>query len=412
MNTKIIFLKNLLQKYGYKKEAMQVDDIIKTASSISGIVSLGYPPILAKILIERFDKNAGTIAKWLKEYYFYEPNFLQRLGGFLSYKPFGDSEIVTLLKMLDATQSEDKYLQFLKDEEFSIPEVIDLEQSKQLIKQQISKEFFENTFFSLIIINDIKSGKLTNLSQYKKLNIYDANEKYESKKIFKELPALKEYDNGFRWINIGKKSNLVALKMKNCGSVGVMGFDPDRTMIVLFDEHNNPHVIVTYHPNEKRISGDECAASTDLKDKYADYVIDLAKVLGAELDTDKSGAKGVRIKYKLKDIAETIERIGKEGEYIFDDFFKFKDSSGKVFYTNYYYVISIDDFNKAVDFIKSNKDKFQKHITKGIDSDNESELIKKIFNRYTMEDLEHLTNIKFVDLHKYISDYKLKKDNL
>jgi hypothetical protein len=83
--------------------------------------------------------------------------------------------------------------------------------------------------------------------------------------------------------------------------------DPDRTIISLFDEHQNPHVVVTYSPNEKRISGDEGAGGTGVKSEYHSYVLDLAKVLGARFDYDRSKSSELRLKGALGDAVQSLE---------------------------------------------------------------------------------------------------------
>ena len=66
MNTRIISLFKALEKMD-----IYVNDplLLKiAASSISSIISLGYPPIMAKIMREMFGDNAFLVSKWLKEY--------------------------------------------------------------------------------------------------------------------------------------------------------------------------------------------------------------------------------------------------------------------------------------------------------------------------------------------------------
>jgi hypothetical protein len=103
--------------------------------------------------------------------------------------------------------------------------------------------------------------------------------------------------------------------------------------------------MVTYSPNEKRISGDECAGSTAVKPQYHDYVIDLANFLGARFDTNKSKSKLLGLKYALRNKAQSIEPL-KTSEYSMDEYFQFT-INGQTYYTDGYTVVSDDDVKRV-----------------------------------------------------------------
>ena len=89
------------------------------------------------------------------------------------------------------------------------------------------------------------------------MNLQEALEKYNQKVVFEETEPLKVYDDGYKWIDVRNRCELVGKLMRNCGSAGVMGLDPDRTILALFDANNKPHIVTTYHPGEERISAVE-----------------------------------------------------------------------------------------------------------------------------------------------------------
>ena len=105
---------NTLDEIGFKAEADLVDKLIqKQASSISGIVSLGYPEVIAKIIRNLFGKNSYIIAKWIKDYYsYYHGDFVNKLGGTLSGY-FNIGTIKFYANMYDAAnKGNEKYADF------------------------------------------------------------------------------------------------------------------------------------------------------------------------------------------------------------------------------------------------------------------------------------------------------------
>jgi hypothetical protein len=215
------------------------------------------------------------------------------------------------------------------------------------LKTEIEKQLLNSLFFDKRIIKNIMDGTLTDLKPYEKLDFFEANKKYEEKVIFSDLTPVRSYPNGWRWINVGKRCEYVGNMMRNCGSSGVMSYDKDRTIIALFDKENKPHVVVTYSPNEKRISGDEGGAGTPVKNEYADYVLDLSNVLGANFDSEKTQSKFLRVKHKIGDKLKSIKQV--PGKNPFTEVYKIKLTNGKVYFTNGYEVISEEELKTVIE---------------------------------------------------------------
>lgn len=306
------------------------------------IVALGFPKVIADILYENFGKFAFQIAKWNKDYSSFkeDDNWWYRQTSYSS-RTISIGDYVRLYESENFEQYKKNYYD-LYDQETKLQEY-ELEEQKESLKKRIEEDLLNSTFFSyLTLIKDIKDGKLTDLAPYKKLTYQQAQDKYDKKHMFKDSPTVKSYENGWKWINIGKKCDLLGKMMKNCGSAGVMSMDEDRTIIALFDKGNKPHVMVTYSPNEKRISGDEGAGSTRVKDQYSDYVVDLARFLGSEID-QRTRSKLIKIKDILKDKIIKIEKLKSD---IYDEFFKLTLDDGQEYYSDSYFLLKSEDFNK------------------------------------------------------------------
>jgi hypothetical protein len=316
------------------------------ASSISSIISLGYPPIMAKIMREMFGDNAFLVSKWLKEYRGNDSSFISNIGNKKGY--YFKSNIEIYLEMYEAASKDtEAYKKFQIDNELAVEEdfEIDLNQKKSGAVQGIKDEIKGDIFFYNTLSNGILNNEITNLNEYKKLSFKEALDKYNKKRIFNEYSMIKKYDDGYRWINVGRKCELVGELMNNCGSAGVMSSDPDKTILALFDENNNPHILVTYSPNENRISGFEGKASSEPKDQYLDYIIDLENVLSAKIDPQSGGgnSKLLKLKVLLQGFAKEIERIPYEST--FSEFFKIIDFNGKTYISNYYMTIPKENFD-------------------------------------------------------------------
>jgi hypothetical protein len=133
-----------------------------------------------------------------------------------------------------------------------------------------------------------------------------------------------------------------------------MSMDENRTILALFGPNNKPHVMVVYSPGEKRISGDECSGSTPVKPEYHDYVLDIANHLGVRFDEAKSKSTSLRVKYLLRDKADSLEQIHfrDSDNFSYDEYFRFT-SDGQEYYTNGSTVVSGADVAKVKEMIDS-----------------------------------------------------------
>jgi hypothetical protein len=308
--------------------------------SKQNLINLGYPEIIASLLVQKFGRNAFLVSRWMKEH--------SVRGGaesapqdwwdreFSRYSSRGDLDVTDAVDLYDAARKgEEEYLRVKKtlglnlssDDEFD-PKLI-----MRSMRAEAAELLFKEPFFYGTLIEDLMSKKLTDLRPYKNLPWQEAKDKYDEKRLFQQKAAVKEYGNGWRWIDAGRKCQLVGKLMKNCGSTGVMSMDPNRTMLTLFDPQGKPHVVVTYSPNEKRISGDESAASTAVKSEYHEYILDLAETLGAEFDVTRTKSGLLKLKAGLKNRLRNIEEVedkdvGPRG------FYRVELDTGEVYYTN------------------------------------------------------------------------------
>lgn len=324
--------------------------------SVQSLVNIGFPKIIASILNAKFGKNAHTIGKWYKEY----DSLGSDRGNKWWKRPVfsmmqSDKEIRQNVEMYEMLQKVNTKEEFEKERDIIqkkyIYESLDFSEQKtdliEYLKTEIEKELFKSLFFDKRIIKNIMDGTLTDLKPYEKLDFFEANKKYEEKIIFSDLTPVKSYPNGWRWINVGKRCDYVGSMMRNCGSSGVMSYDKDRTIIALFDKENIPHVVVTYSPNEKRISGDEGGAGTPVKNEYADYVLDLSNVLGVNFDSEKTKSKFLRIKHKLGDKLKAIKQV--PGKNPFTEVYEIKLTNGKTYLTNGFEVISKEELKTVIE---------------------------------------------------------------
>lgn len=320
--------------------------------SKQGIMNLGFPEVIASILYKRFENKAPLIAKWVKDYNIdIAPSRSEEVAKdwwrTANNKFKRGLNLVKLVDLYEAKSVEElnkirKELGLHVDPE----EDVDLKEKREVYKAEI-ESMFEREEMSLysVFIRDIKSGKIKDLKPYKDLSFDDAKKKYDEKRVFEDQTPVKSYSNGWRWINVGPKCELVGEKMSNCGSAGVMSMDPAKTIITLFDENQNPHVVVTYSPNEKRISGDEGAGSTAVKPEYHKYVLDLAKVLDVRFDYDRSKSPELRLKGALGDAVQKIEHYFENSLNII---YLLKMRDGETYYTNSYDFISKNDLDAFI----------------------------------------------------------------
>lgn len=373
------------------------------AESKQSIVNLGFPEVIASILYEKYGKNAFVVSKWYKDYFTedYEAmdnkTWWRRANTEYSLKQLG---LTDLIMLYDAAKiSFEEYNKIKKQLELEIDDTQEFNKSEKLqdLREEISRGFFKKVFFSRNLIIGIDSGKIIDLHPYANLTFREANEKYEKKSIFSDKTPIKKYPNGWRWVDAGAKCDLVGGMMKNCGSTGVMSADKDRTMLTLFDEQNIPHVVATYSPNEKRISGVEGQASTAVKNEYADYVIDLVKTLGAELDYDREKSKFLKLKYALGNKLKSLKKIPNESDY--DEYYVLVTSDNKTYYTNSYEMISKEDVDK-INF------KMFKPQPKNI-----TEKTKLVFGYYNKEKiLDTNPDVKYIRDSQFINQINLQEN--
>lgn len=277
--------------------------LILTEVSKQAIINLNYPEVLASVFIERFGKNAFILAKWFKETidvkgtvhnndWLNPRNAIFNKDLFVAIKLYEAASVS--MEVLEKTL--DRYDLLLSDPTLNLSEL------KLQYKKTISEELLKHYFFSQNIVKAILNGEIENLAPYKDLSIKEADLKYEKKLVFKQKEPIMTFPDGYKWINVGEKCNLVGQEMKNCGSTGVMSFDKERTMVVLFDKRNGAHIVLTYSPQEQRVSGIEGQAGTDPKEKYYPYIIALIEKLGAGLDnTSTSTPTSLKIIYTFGD---------------------------------------------------------------------------------------------------------------
>ena len=315
--------------------------------SKQSIINLGFPEVAAAIFYEIFGNKAFLFAKWYKEYKVSTQNVIDKRGWWEYAHSFGSSSlrIKDYVDLYNAAKiSKEEYNEIRKQNELRQISDFNQQQTLSLLKDQIKEKLLDSVFFSYNnFIEAILKKEITDLKPYENLTFQQASEKYEQKKIFEDKTPLKTYPDGWKWIDAGKKCHIIGDKMRNCGSTGVMGTDADRTMLTLFDPNNEPHVVATYSPNEKRISGVEGGASTQIKPEYIPYVLDLIKTLDVNLDVSHEKSKELKIRYLLGDKIKSLKAIY---ESLYNNVYKITTKLGKVFYTDSYQVISDEELKK------------------------------------------------------------------
>lgn len=333
---------------------MRIQQVL--SESKANIINLGYPPIVAKLFYEIFGKHAYLMAKWQRDYSVGDRDpstdwFKQR---FDSYEP--QKSLYSLVLLYESTSSPEKYSRVRQEVGLSPEDDYEIDadflsRRRAMFREMIKRKILTDSgsiFDYYSLPQDIMSGKLKDLNRYKNLRFMDAQHLYDQYRIFSETTPLKTYKNGYKWINVGKRCPLIGSLMRNCGSSGVMSNDPDRSILVLFDANNKPHVMVTYSPNQGRVSGDEGAASTEVKNVYHRYVLDLTKLLGARLD-DRTKSSLLRVKSILGDVATDIREISSN---IWTPIFKFKINS-TVYYSDAYSAVTKEQVVQLLSNINS-----------------------------------------------------------
>jgi hypothetical protein len=328
---------------------------LRVLAAKADIINLGFPEIISKLIYEKYGALAPLIAKWYKQYRVPESWEGSDWWRHFNWNYREQFSLYALTYLYENSGDVESFLEACKRMEIKPREGLTqeaLDAQRTWLVGRLQDDFFKETFFAYYsLIQDIASGKLKDIAPYKRLRFLDAQQKYEKRRYFQESEPIRVYENGFKWIDVGQKSTLLSEQMKNCGSSGLMSMDRDRTILALFGPNGKPHVMVTYSPNEKRISGDECAGSSPVKPEYHSYVIDLAEHMGATFDVTRSKSTELRIKYGLRNKAQSIEPL-KTADPSLDDYFRFV-VDGEVFYTNGDMVASEEEVNRAKRMMES-----------------------------------------------------------
>lgn len=335
-------------------------------SSKQNIVNLGYPKIIASIIYNKFGKNSFIIAKWIKETNNYKAPVGEekRWWYYSNRKGFFSKELglVELLELYESSNSLDNYIK--KREEMGLHidkesmDELDMDEVRNYIMIKMDEKLMEEYIFTTTLLKAILSNRINNMKEYSKLSFDDALERYNEKNVFGKVVPLRVYNDGYRWIDVGRKCELIQSKMKNCGSVGLMSRDKDATMISLFDKLNRPHVIVTYSPSEHRISGIQGIASSVIKSEYHDYVLDLADFLEANIDYHREKSKLLAIKSMLRGNYRDIEVLYSD-DYG-DQYISVVMNDGRRYVTDFDNFISYDNIDMGKkDFVDELRDAFR-----------------------------------------------------
>lgn len=315
------------------------------SESKQALINIGFPPVIATQFFKLFGQNnAFTIARWYKEYNNISGSDNKTWWKRTHWSKTASKDLNLLVELVAAIQvsleeynrvRKDNGLRELKPEEFNPKQEIDL------LVETTEALLLENLLFDSNILKAIMSGKIKDMAPYKNLSFKEANEKYETKTIFDDKQPIKVYRNGWKWIDAGRKCNLVGRLMKNCGSVGAIASDSNATMLVLFDENNIPHAMVMYSPGENRVSSVEGQGSTSIKQEYSKYVTDLIRKLKANYDISRGNDNPVlQLHYELNGIIKNLKLFYKqttmEGG---TEFFTFKTLDGKQWFASQYFVI-------------------------------------------------------------------------
>lgn len=357
------------------------------------IVNLGFPEIIAKLFQERFGKLSFLISKWFKEYK-YSSNDVPNNWWLLTTSNFRENpSLYDLTYLYASTFDVDSYKTALNKLELEPNDFIDdyyLKEQRIALENQIKNKLFADGFFKYNeLIADILSGKIKDVASYKNLSFSVAQDKYDKLNIFKNKEPIRSYENGYKWIDVGQRCQLVGKLMKNCGSAGLMSWDNDRTILTLFDSRNKSHVMVTYSPNEKRVSGDVGIGSTEVKNKYHFYVLDLSKFLGAKFDTEKTKSTFLKIKYLLSGITNEIEELPFSGMY--DKFYKFSIKNEE-YYTNSNVVVSKTDVENVL--FKSGQIELK---------NDQKNIIKNIFN-YLNQPILANVYVRYIPINQFVKN--------
>jgi hypothetical protein len=342
-------------------------NVLLLLESKQSIIKLGYPAVLAALFYKRYGNKAYLIAKWYKDYKQVKAGDERSLMD----SPFNKGlRVVDYIKLYDAAKRNDvdDYVEACKFADISEKDCLtnrdNPEWFKETIKillQNLEEKYFDTYFFSRHnkFILDILSGKIKNLNKYDHLPYDDAQKLYDEFRLFSEQKPLKLYKNGYKWVNIGNKCTLVAKYMANCGSVGLMSDDKDKSGIVLFDNNNKPHVILVYSPNQNRISSEEGVGHSEVKPEYHEYILDLTTVLSAKLDLHKTQGSLLKMKYIFGN--DNIQEIKFKTTSVYSRYYKVKYNK-RVYYSDGYEMVDSDSAKVTLEKVKSSGEKLYKGI--------------------------------------------------
>ncbi len=312
------------------------------SESKQALINIGYPEVVASLFYQKFGELGFIVGKWYKDFSVYHsPEDMKRLNinwwRYYHTSSGRETDLNLLVEFYEAARkSLEDYNIVREKNDFRKLTLGEFDQTEtlKLIKESLARNLFEKQFFTRPIIKGVLSGEIKDMKPYKDLSFKEANYAYETKKIFSEKTPIKTYRNGWRWINVGQTCDIVGHKMKNCGSTGVMSLDKDRTMITLFDPSQNPHVVATYSPNEKRLSGVEGIGSSEPKTEYSKYIIDLVKILKAEYDWDKSKSGYLSVFFRLRHLVKNFKEVYKD---TYNNYFSF-NFNGQPWFASKYHV--------------------------------------------------------------------------
>lgn len=338
--------------------------------SKQNIINLGFPPVVASLLFEKYGNKAFTVAKWFKDYHWRGVGPEERWwinaspGG--SRKPdlsdfiylwqqaqvaldSGDPKVYLAARRELGLHLDPNYWNATRDRTFEeILANLDLVKEVKSNIASIRESFFDDVFFHSVFMKDFTSGKISDVKPYSKLGYQQSQDKYDKKRIFADQEPLKTYPDGWKWINVGPKCQLIGGLMKNCGSTGVMSWDENKTMLVLFDPRNKPHVVTTYSPTQKRLSGAEGVGSSVPKEAYENYILDLASTLGIRYDAEKSNSPSLRIKTAFGPHFKSMMALDTNSAYSPESVtYKIMLNDGQIWYGSGTNFISQEDVLKA-----------------------------------------------------------------
>ena len=385
----------------------------KIATSVPRLKSLGYPEVIAQLFVKRFGKNSYIIAQWMNDYHGFggrktPSEWINDVGR------FSGSNMGTLLQMLEAADiGEDAYDKWALeaghpklseaggyDYSSGTYRPAELESHVKSVKREIEEQFYGDAFFDRDLIRDIVSGATTNVKQFRKMNFTDARDKYMSKKIYSDLKSELEFEDGYRWINVGPRCDIIGRDMKNCGSTGVMSLDPDRTMLTLVDKNDKPHIVTTYSPNEKRISAPEGIGSSAPKEKYHKHILDLISHLGVRLYEKSGGTKSKELdqKYLLRGSDFKVEpiRMDNYGAHMR------LSINGNIWFSNYYVFISEEDITKVRNYMVNDEGHREKIIKRSNITEPRDATIDELItflipgDTYLIRSIEEMLGVKYL----------------